>query len=167
MKTSVARFRFSQFFLISLLCGALTGCASLFGRQLSEEEQLAESDPVAASALKLRRGHESAAVGAHSRHGHSSLDDSVELDGSNEIADLEAIRLSAAKARRDVVTGMSSDEVRAIWGEPREVEHAELPGSGNERWTYYEGLSSRWSLSTARVIYFESGRVAGWEVQKP
>ncbi len=159
VKTSVTRSTPIWILLLLLfpLCGALSGCASLFGRQLSDEEQLAESDPVAAAALKLRHGH----------LGRSSMAAPAEFEDANDLAEQDHLRLSAARSRQDVVTGMSPDEVRALWGEPREIEHAGLPGSGNERWTYFEGLSSRWSLSTARVIYFEGGRVAGWEVQKP
>lgn len=156
--------RITYSFLLVLIWGSLAGCSTLFGRQLSEEEQLAQSDPVAATALKLRSGHETHSVdGGHAIASHSS----IESDGIDEVADAEALRLSAAKARRDVVIGMSPDEVRSLWGEPREIEHAGLAHSGNERWTYYEGLSSRWSLSPARIIYFEGGRVSGWEVQKP
>ena len=60
---------------------------------------------------------------------------------------------------------MSTQEVRAAWGEPREVETAGDPRLGNEKWTYYNGLSSRWSISSTRIVYFEAGKVVGWRSQ--
>lgn len=79
---------------------------------------------------------------------------------------------------RDVVLGMAMHDVREVWGEPTDVEvagvdlasrnpaGAGLASSGsNERWVYATGLSSRWSLGAARVIYFEDGRVVGWETR--
>lgn len=63
--------------------------------------------------------------------------------------------------------GMSMDDVRSLWGEPRAIDTAGARGMGFERWTYFTGLSSRWALSSARVVYFENGHVAGWETNDP
>jgi hypothetical protein len=82
---------------------------------------------------------------------------------------LEAERLEQEDAiryglsRRDLVVGMRPRDVQDLWGEPGEVQTAGERGQGYERWVYFEGLSSRWSLSTARFVYFENGRVVGWE----
>ena len=58
---------------------------------------------------------------------------------------------------------MPSQDVYRIWGQPGDVEAAGKNGGayGNERWTYYEGLSG--GLGSARVLYFERGKVVGWE----
>lgn len=62
--------------------------------------------------------------------------------------------------------GMAKSDVVSAWGRPSEVETAGDPHLGHERWVYFRGLASRWGLSSRdsqRVVYFEGGRVAGWE----
>lgn len=64
----------------------------------------------------------------------------------------------------DIVLGMTKQAVKESWGEPELVEVAGNPIYGNERWKYLQEVSSPEGYQTeARVIYFESGRVAGWE----
>ena len=65
----------------------------------------------------------------------------------------------------DVTVGMSLHEVRRSWGSPREVEFAGDSPSGNQRWIFPMGADPR--VSPARVIYFEGGRVIGWETVHP
>jgi hypothetical protein len=77
--------------------------------------------------------------------------------------DAEALRLRDARERHDLILGMDRDDVLSIWGDPREVQVAGDARLGNERWIYPMGLSSPWSLGQSRVVYFESGRVVGWE----
>jgi len=74
-------------------------------------------------------------------------------------------QLQRALNEANLIRGMSTQEVRAAWGEPREVETAGDPRLCNEKWTYYNGLSSRWSISSTRIVYFEAGRVVGWRSQ--
>ena len=57
---------------------------------------------------------------------------------------------------------MAMNDVTSIWGEPSNVDTAGDPRDGNQRWTYYSGLSSRYGLGSKRVVFFENGRVAGW-----
>lgn len=64
-------------------------------------------------------------------------------------------RLSANRFT-DVSLGMSKDDVRYTWGRPSRVEVAGNPSNENERWLYNMN-------GAARYIYFESGRVEGWE----
>jgi hypothetical protein len=64
----------------------------------------------------------------------------------------------------DVTLGMTRQAVKDSWGEPEQVEVAGNPIYGNERWKYLEEISSSEGYQTeARIIYFESGRVVGWE----
>jgi hypothetical protein len=71
--------------------------------------------------------------------------------------------LSAIEAN-DVMLGMTKQAVRESWGEPELVEVAGNPIYGNERWKYMQEISSSEGYRTeARIIYFEGGRVAGWE----
>ncbi|HLD99417.1 MAG TPA: hypothetical protein VJB59_04120 [Bdellovibrionota bacterium] len=74
-------------------------------------------------------------------------------------------QLQRALNEANLIPGMSTQEVRAAWGEPREIDSAGDPRLGNEKWTYYNGLSSRWSISSTRIVYFEAGKVVGWRSQ--
>ncbi len=64
---------------------------------------------------------------------------------------------TALTARRsEVLMGMSKTDVMASLGRPARVEVAGNPSFENERWLYQYNGSSKY-------IYFESGRVQGWE----
>ncbi len=64
----------------------------------------------------------------------------------------------------DITLGMTKQAVRDSWGEPELVEVSGNPLYGNERWRYTEQTSSTEGYQTQnRFVYFESGRVAGWE----
>jgi len=106
----------------------------------------------------------------------SDSDQPLIMQESNSGADLDSQaeeriekrrqRLQAAQARRDIILGMEMQDVRSTWGEPAEIQMAGDARQGNQKWTYQEGLSSQWHISSARVIYFERGRVAGWESKR-
>jgi hypothetical protein len=61
----------------------------------------------------------------------------------------------------DVITGMSPESVRTAWGEPARVQKPVDSEAGYERWIYQE--PTRIGYSPTRIVYFEGGRVAGWE----
>lgn len=64
----------------------------------------------------------------------------------------------------DVAKGMSKNAVRQSWGEPEFVEVAGNPLYGNERWRYNKLVSTEEGYKQeTRLIYFEAGRVVGWE----
>ena len=64
----------------------------------------------------------------------------------------------------DISLGMTKQAVKDSWGEPELVEVAGNPMYGNERWHYSEQLpSTEGYLTEHRLVYFEGGRVAGWE----
>lgn len=67
-------------------------------------------------------------------------------------------KIQRAIAARDVVIGMTRQQVSNSWGEPYMREVAGDGNSGHERWTY----GSRYSLSGSKTVIFENGRVAGW-----
>jgi hypothetical protein len=74
-----------------------------------------------------------------------------------------ADELKAIEAN-DITLGMTKQAVKESWGEPEMVEVAGNPVYGNERWKYLQEVSSSEGYQTeTRIIYFESGRVAGWE----
>lgn len=59
-------------------------------------------------------------------------------------------------ASSSITMGMSKDEVVNNFGKPSRVEVAGNPSFENERWLYNVNGASKY-------IYFESGRVGGWE----
>lgn len=66
----------------------------------------------------------------------------------------------------DVAKGMSREAVKVSWGEPDAVETAGNPLHGNERWVYRKLMSTEDGYrQETRMIYFESGRVSGWETE--
>ncbi|MGZ3687225.1 MAG: hypothetical protein ACXVBW_02925 [Bdellovibrionota bacterium] len=74
----------------------------------------------------------------------------------------EQARVQRGLASRELVVGMRPDDVRTVWGDPREVETAGDNSLGNQRWVYYDGFSFGLSASTPKMVYFENGRVVGW-----
>ena len=67
-------------------------------------------------------------------------------------------RVKRAIETRDVILGMTRQDVMDSWGEPSQREVAGRGSNGHERWTY----GSRYSLENSRTVIFENGRVAGW-----
>jgi hypothetical protein len=64
----------------------------------------------------------------------------------------------------DIGRGMTRGAVKQSWGEPDLVESAGNPMYGNERWRYTKQVSTDDGYKQEmRIIYFESGRVVGWE----
>ena len=67
---------------------------------------------------------------------------------------------------QDIGLGMTQGLVKKSWGEPESVETSGNPQFRNERWHYskYVSTPDGYKLEKKRV-YFEGGRVAGWEVE--
>jgi hypothetical protein len=129
----------------TLLLGS-GGCASLskflpWGDGDPQETDSSE-DPIAAAAMRLRRPASS-----------QSVDPTEERTWSRRYA----------PPAETISYGMAMEEVEAVWGEPSAVDSAGDSRDGNQRWTYYSGLSSRYGLGSKRIVYFENGKVAGWK----
>lgn len=66
----------------------------------------------------------------------------------------------------DISVGMAMDHVRRSWGEPTSVEVSGNPLYQNQRWAYVKQVSGPDGFrQEKRLIYFEGGRVVGWETQ--
>lgn len=65
---------------------------------------------------------------------------------------------------KDIALGMPLELVKRSWGNPDFVEVAGNAMYGNQRWRYkrYTPSAEGYRLQS-RIIYFESGKVAGWE----
>lgn len=64
----------------------------------------------------------------------------------------------------DIALGMHQKAVMESWGDPDAVEVAGDPVYGFERWKYNRYVSgSEGYEKETRIVYFEGGRVVGWE----
>lgn len=64
----------------------------------------------------------------------------------------------------DIALGMSQKAVSESWGDPDSVETAGNPLFGYERWKYNRYVSGNDGYQKeSRIVYFEGGRVVGWE----
>ncbi len=138
------------FTLIAILAMNLTGCATFL-------ELDGGNDP-----SEMDRGYTAQDEGDCSGRfcdNNSEEDDASAAESSRKpAADAATRKMQRAIAARDVVLGMTRQQVADSWGEPYVREVAGDGNSGHERWTY----GSRYSLSGNRTVIFENGRVAGW-----
>lgn len=67
---------------------------------------------------------------------------------------------------QDIALGMPQEYVRKAWGDPVSVETSGNPLYKNERWKYQKQTSSPSGYrKEIRTVYFEGGRVVGWETE--
>ncbi|WP_413558466.1 hypothetical protein [Bdellovibrio sp. HCB209] len=67
---------------------------------------------------------------------------------------------------QDIAVGMPQEYVRKSWGDPTSVDVSGNPIYKNERWRYErQSSSSSGFRKETRFVYFEGGRVVGWETQ--
>ncbi|MEK6627070.1 MAG: hypothetical protein AABY53_00450 [Bdellovibrionota bacterium] len=67
---------------------------------------------------------------------------------------------------QDIALGMPAEYVRRSWGEPSHIETSGNPIYKNERWQYLKQVSTPQGYKQEkRSVYFEGGRVAGWETE--
>lgn len=67
---------------------------------------------------------------------------------------------------QDIAVGMPADYVRKSWGEPDDVKASGNPIYKNERWKYLKQVSTPQGYrQEKRYVYFEGGRVVGWETE--
>lgn len=66
----------------------------------------------------------------------------------------------------DVAIGMSKHAVKDSWGDPELIEVSGNARRQNERWKYTRYIASPDGFQKEeRIIYFEAGRVNGWETR--
>lgn len=66
----------------------------------------------------------------------------------------------------DIAIGMPMDFVIKAWGEPLQREVSGNPLFKNEKWRYNRSISSQEGYrQEKRIVYFEGGRVVGWETE--
>lgn len=66
----------------------------------------------------------------------------------------------------DISVGMAMEHVRKAWGDPLNIEVSGNPLYQNQRWAYQKYVSSPEGYrQEKRFIYFEGGKVVGWETE--
>ncbi|AGH94937.1 hypothetical protein [Pseudobdellovibrio exovorus] len=72
----------------------------------------------------------------------------------------------AVVENHDISIGMPADYVKRSWGEPDQVETSGNPLYKNERWQYIKQIPTAYGYKQEkRSVYFEGGRVVGWETE--
>jgi aromatic ring-cleaving dioxygenase len=67
---------------------------------------------------------------------------------------------------QDIALGMPADYVKKSWGEPTNIETSGNAIYKNERWQYLKQVSTPQGYrQETRLVYFEGGRVVGWETE--
>jgi hypothetical protein len=67
-------------------------------------------------------------------------------------------------SNQDIAIGMTEDWVRQSWGEPESVEYSGNPAFKNQKWQYRRFISSTEGYKKEnRIVYFEGGKVIGWD----
>ena len=67
---------------------------------------------------------------------------------------------------QDIALGMPTEYVKKSWGEPDHVETSGNPIYRNERWQYNRQVATPQGYKLEkRLVYFEGGRVVGWETE--
>lgn len=67
---------------------------------------------------------------------------------------------------QDIAVGMPMELVKKSWGEPSSVEVSGNPLYKNEKWRYQKyNSSSDGFRQEKRIVYFEAGKVVGWETE--
>lgn len=67
---------------------------------------------------------------------------------------------------QDIVIGMPDALVKKSWGDPQSIEISGRPAFRNERWKYTKNISTSDGFKAEqKFVYFEGGKVVGWEVE--
>lgn len=88
----------------------------------------------------------------------------IENSGLSDTDEGYSDELADAIEDNDLILGMTPKAVLESWGDPDVVEVSGDPVYGNERWKYAKYVSSTDGYRKEhRFVYFEAGRVVGWE----
>ena len=75
-------------------------------------------------------------------------------------------QLQEILSAQDIAVGMPESLVKKSWGEPSAVDVSGIPQFHNQRWVYSKMISSQEGFKTEKkIVYFEGGKVVGWEVE--
>ncbi|WP_413288730.1 hypothetical protein [Bdellovibrio sp. HCB337] len=81
-------------------------------------------------------------------------------------ARVPATRMKELIDSQDIAVGMPMEYVRRAWGDPLSIETSGNPVYRNERWRYTRNVpGSDGFHQQKRFVYFEGGRVVGWDTE--
>ncbi len=124
----------------------------------SEREQYYKAKPYLKSDAERLQFLRLESLGARDRYLHSKGASGDQISHPPEMQSLIE--------QNDIGAGMTRQAVKQSWGAPDDIEVAGNPIYGNEKWKYSEQVTSREGYMTERrTVYFESGRVVGWETR--
>lgn len=84
--------------------------------------------------------------------------------GLNQKDETYSDEVAKAVEANDIALGMTQKAVMESWGDPDAVEVAGSQVYGYERWKYNRYISGADGYQKEmRIVYFEGGRVVGWE----
>lgn len=90
-----------------------------------------------------------------------AIDKGIWTRAKNPSSDMKEIMDSG-----DIAIGMPMDFVLKSWGEPLQKEVSGNPIFKNEKWKYSRSIPSPAGYKQERrTVYFEGGRVVGWETE--
>lgn len=74
--------------------------------------------------------------------------------------------MKALLESQDIAVGMPMELVKKSWGEPLAIDISGNPIYRNQRWKYQRQVSAPDGFKKeTRLVYFEGGRVVGWETE--
>lgn len=74
--------------------------------------------------------------------------------------------MKQAVENQDITMNMTMDLVKKAWGEPNNIEVSGNSIYKNEKWKYIKFVSTSGGYKAEkRIVYFENGRVSGWETE--
>ena len=75
-----------------------------------------------------------------------------------------ATQMQEVVEAQDIALGMPENLVKKSWGEPSTIDVSGSPQFHNQRWHYQKFVPSQEGFkSENKTIYFEGGKVVGWE----
>jgi hypothetical protein len=125
-------------------------------RQILQEELHALESGQSGGAAKLYTKYKKKIGSTSERIYFLKLPASERLDYLEARGLLETAERAPASQSSQVGMGMTKDQVLGSYGKPQRIEIAGNPSYENERWQYVINGASKY-------IYFEAGRVEGWE----
>ncbi|MFZ4404301.1 MAG: hypothetical protein ACOYOK_09395 [Pseudobdellovibrionaceae bacterium] len=173
-----------SFLVIILSC---TGCESLQRSQASGYASNAKSNSYAGADLENSKALEFNLRNAKEKEQYSkvlpwitaeekkdflrlpSLENRQQWINEKQIwkrKDLLEAQYKDSMQSQDIHVGMPQDFVRRSWGEPNNIETSGLAVYKNEKWQYSKFVSAHDGFKKEiRTVYFEDGKVAGWETE--
>lgn len=178
-----------KFFIVSIFFGLVIGCAQIERRQQMESTNMDGEIGPHSESMHYRgkiRDLEKGLITQQDKSLYSKLlpwftsdEEKLSFLRNSDYEDkqkwvmktqiLSRPTVMAGKYKRlidnqDIAIGMPNDIVKKSWGDPLNIETSGNALFKNEKWRYLRTISTPDGFKQEkRVVYFEGGRVVGWE----